>query len=254
MSTRKTIIAGNWKMNKTAAEAKAFIEEFKPMVADIDSVEIVLCPVYTALTAAIETAAGSNVKIGAQNIHWAANGAYTGEISAAMLKETGIDYVIIGHSERRQYFGETDETVNQRLNAALEVGLIPMVCVGELLEEREGGKTEVVMNTQLKGGLAGISKEDMEKIVVAYEPVWAIGTGKTATPEMAEETHAYIRKVLTEMFGTETAEKVRIQYGGSMKGANSAELIAQTDIDGGLVGGAALEPGSFAELIRNACV
>jgi triosephosphate isomerase len=251
---RKTIIAGNWKMNKTAAEAKTFIEEFKPMVADIDSVEIVLCPVFTALTSAVEAAAGSNVKIGAQNIHWAANGAYTGEISAAMLKETGVDYVIIGHSERRQYFGETDETVNQRLNAALEAGLIPMVCIGELLEEREGGKTESVMDTQLKGGLAGISKEDMEKIVIAYEPVWAIGTGKTATPEMAEETHAYNRKVLTEMFGAETDEKVSIQYGGSMKGANSAELIAQADIDGGLVGGAALEPASFSELIKNACV
>ena len=254
MSTRKTIIAGNWKMNKTAAEAKSFIEEFKPLVADIDSVEIVLCPVFTALTSAVEAAAGSNVKIGSQNIHWAANGAYTGEISAAMLKETGIDYVIIGHSERRQYFGETDETVNQRLNAALEAGLIPMVCIGELLEEREGGQTETVLGTQLKGGLAGISKEAMADIVVAYEPVWAIGTGKTATPEMAEETHAYIRKVLTEMFDADTADKVRIQYGGSMKGANSAELIAQPDIDGGLVGGAALEPASFAELITNACV
>ena len=251
---RKTIIAGNWKMNKTAAEAKSFIEEFKPLVADIDSVEIVLCPVFTALTAAVEAAAGSNIKIGAQNIHWAENGAFTGEISAAMLKETGIEYVIIGHSERRQYFGETDETVNQRLKAALEAGLIPMVCVGELLEEREGGKTEAVMDTQLKGGLAGISSEDMEKVVIAYEPVWAIGTGKTATPEMAEETHAYIRKVLAEMFGAETAEKVRIQYGGSMKGANSAELISQADIDGGLVGGAALEPASFAELIKNGCV
>ncbi len=250
---RKTIIAGNWKMNKTAAEAKAFIEEFKPLVAGIDSVEIVLCPVFTALTSAVEAAAGSNVKIGAQNIHWAENGAYTGEISAAMLKETGIDYVIIGHSERRQYFGETDETVNQRLNAALAADLIPMVCIGELLEEREGGKTESVLDTQLKGGLAGISKDDMAGIVVAYEPVWAIGTGKTATPEMAEDTHAYIRKVLTEMFDAETAEKVRIQYGGSMKGANSAELVAQADIDGGLVGGAALEPASFAELITNAC-
>ena len=254
MSQRKTIIAGNWKMNKTAAEAKSFIEEFKPLVADIDSVEIVLCPVFTALTAAVEAAAGSNVKIGAQNIHWAANGAFTGEISAAMLKETGIEYVIIGHSERRQYFGETDETVNQRLKAALEAGLTTMVCIGELLEEREGGETEAVLNTQLKGGLAGISKDDMAGIVIAYEPVWAIGTGKTATPEMAEETHAYIRKVLAEMFDADTADKVRIQYGGSMKGANSAELIGQPDIDGGLVGGAALEPASFAELIKNACV
>ena len=251
--SRKTIIAGNWKMNKTAAEGKAFVEEFKSLVADVDSVEIVVCPVFTALASVVEAAAGTNVKVGAQNIHWAENGAFTGEISAAMLKETGVEYVIIGHSERRQYFGETDETVNQRLNAALKAGLIPMVCVGEMLEEREGGKTEAVLDTQLKGGLAGLSKEDMEKVVIAYEPVWAIGTGKTATPEMAEETHAYIRKVLTEMFGAETADKVRIQYGGSMKPGNSADLIAQADIDGGLVGGAALEPASFAELIKNAC-
>lgn len=249
---RKTIIAGNWKMNKTAAEGKAFVEAFKPLVADVDSVEIVVCPVFTALNAVVEAAAGSNVKVGAQNIHWAENGAYTGEISAEMLKETGVDYVIIGHSERRQYFGETDETVNQRLKAALAAGLTPMVCIGELLEERESGKTEAVMDTQLKGGLAGLKNEEMEKIVIAYEPVWAIGTGKTATPEMAEETHAYIRKVLTDMFGAETAEKIRIQYGGSMKPANSAELIAQTDIDGGLVGGAALEPDTFSELIKNA--
>jgi triosephosphate isomerase len=249
---RKTIIAGNWKMNKTAAEGKAFVEAFKPLVADVDSVEIVVCPVFTALNSVVEAAAGSNVKVGAQNIHWAENGAYTGEISAEMLKETGVDYVIIGHSERRQYFGETDETVNQRLKAALAVGLTPMVCIGELLEERESGKTEAVMDTQLNGGLAGISNEDMEKIVIAYEPVWAIGTGKTATPEMAEETHAYIRKVLTDMFGSDTSGKVRIQYGGSMKPANSAELIAQPDIDGGLVGGASLEPDSFAELIKNA--
>jgi len=250
--SRKVIIAGNWKMNKTAAEGKEFVEAFKPLVADIDSVEIVVCPVFTALNAVVKAAAGSNVKVGAQNIHWAENGAYTGEISAEMLKETGVDYVIIGHSERRQYFAETDETVNKRLKAALAVGLTPMVCIGELLEERESGKTESVMDTQLKGGLAGLSNDQMEEVVIAYEPVWAIGTGKTATPEMAEETHAYIRKVLTDMFGSDTAEKIRIQYGGSMKAANSAELIAQPDIDGGLVGGASLEPDSFAELIKNA--
>lgn len=250
---RKTIIAGNWKMNLTAAEGAAFVSEFKPLVADITDVEIVVCPVYTALDAVVKAAAGSNVKVGAQNLHWEESGAYTGEISAAMLKEVGVEYVIIGHSERRQYFGETDETVNQRLKAALAANLIPMVCVGELLEERESEKTEAVLETQLKGGLAGISASEMEKIVVAYEPVWAIGTGKTATPEMAEETHAFIRKVLTDLFDAEVAEKVRIQYGGSMKGANSAELIAQPDIDGGLVGGAALKPDSFADLIKNAC-
>ena len=249
---RKTIIAGNWKMNKTAAEGKAFVEAFKPLVADISDVDIVVCPVFTALNAVVEAAAGSNVKVGAQNIHWAESGAFTGEISAEMLKETGVDYVIIGHSERRQYFGETDETVNKRLKAALAAGLTPMVCIGELLEERESGSTEAVLETQLKGGLAGLSNEEMEKIVVAYEPVWAIGTGKTATPEMAEETHAYVRSVITEMFGAATSDKIRIQYGGSMKPANSADLVAMENIDGGLVGGASLEPELFAELIKNA--
>ena len=250
---RKVVIAGNWKMNKTGAEGKAFVQEFIPKVAGIDSVEIVVCPAFTALDAVVRAAAGTNVKVGAQNVHWAESGAFTGEISAAMLKETGVEYVIIGHSERRQYFGETDETVNKRLKAALNAGLIPMVCIGELLEEREGGKTEEVIDTQVRGGFAGISAEAMEKIIVAYEPVWAIGTGKTATPEMAEETHAYVRSVLADMFGSETAGKVRIQYGGSMKGSNAAELVAQEDIDGGLVGGASLEPDAFAELIKNAC-
>ena len=251
---RKTVIAGNWKMNKTGAEGKAFVEEFIPKVAGIDNIEIVVCPVFTALEAVVAAAARSNVKVGAQNINWAESGAFTGEISAAMLKETGVEYVIIGHSERRQYFGETDETVNKRLKAALAAELIPMVCIGELLEERESGKTETVLDTQIRGGLAGISTEDMAGIIVAYEPVWAIGTGKTATPEMAEDTHAYVRSVIADMFGSDTADKVRIQYGGSMKAANSAELVAQEDIDGGLVGGAALEPDSFADLIKNACI
>lgn len=250
---RKVVIAGNWKMNKTGAEGKAFVEAFIPKVAGIDNVEIVVCPTFTALSAVVSAAAGSNVKVGAQNIHWAESGAFTGEISAEMLKETGVDYVIIGHSERRQYFGETDETVNKRLKAALAAGLIPMVCIGELLEEREGGKTETVIDTQVRGGFAEISASDMEKVIVAYEPVWAIGTGKTATPEMAEETHAYVRSVLVDMFGTDIAGKVRIQYGGSMKASNSAELVSQENIDGGLVGGAALEPDSFADLINNAC-
>jgi triosephosphate isomerase len=248
---RKVIIAGNWKMNKTASEAKALVEELKGKVKDITSVEIVVCPPFTSLDAAVKAAAGSNVKVGAQNIHWAENGAFTGEISAQMLKETGVEYVIIGHSERRQYFGETDETVNKRLKAALAAGLKPMVCVGELLEDREGGNTEKVLFTQLEGGLSGISAEQMEQIVIAYEPVWAIGTGKTATPEMADETHCYIRQQLGDMFSQEVAEKIRIQYGGSMKADNAAALVAQPNIDGGLIGGASLKADSFADLIRN---
>ena len=250
--SRKTIIAGNWKMNKTAAEAKALVTELKGLVAGNNTIEIVVCPTFTSIAAAVEAAKGSNVKVGAQNIHWADNGAFTGEISASMLKELGVEYVIIGHSERRQFFGETDDTVNKRLKAALKAGLIPLVCVGELLEEREGNKTEAVLDKQLKEGLAGITAAEMEKTVIAYEPVWAIGTGKTATPEMAQETHAYIRKVLTNLFGAETAEKVRIQYGGSMKADNAQALVAQKDIDGGLIGGASLKADSFADLIKNA--
>jgi len=249
---RKVIIAGNWKMNKTGAEGVAFIEEFAEQVADVKDVEIVVCPTFTALEQVVQAAAGSNVKVGAQNIHWAENGAFTGEISAEMLKETGVEYVIIGHSERRQYFGETDETVNRRLVAALKAELIPMVCIGELLEERESGNTENVLKTQIVGAFKDISSDDMEKIVVAYEPVWAIGTGKTATPEMAEETHSFVRSVIAELFTSDVAEKVRIQYGGSMKAGNSAELISQKNIDGGLVGGAALQADSFAQLIKNA--
>jgi triosephosphate isomerase len=221
---RKVIIAGNWKMNKTASEGKKLVEELKGKVAGIDKVEIVVCPPFTSLESVVSAAKGSNVKVGAQNIHWAENGAFTGEVSGAMLKEAGVEYVIIGHSERRQYFGETDETVNKRLKAALAAGLKPIVCVGELLEERESNKTEKVLDIQIRKGLEGISAADMEKVVLAYEPVWAIGTGKTATPEMAQETHAFIRKVLVALFG-KTADGVRIQYGGSMKPENAAELV-----------------------------
>lgn len=250
---RKVIIAGNWKMNKTASEGRKLVEELKSKVAGIDKVEIVVCPPFTTLESVVNAANGSNVKVGAQNIHWAENGAFTGEVSGAMLKEAGVEYVIIGHSERRQYFGETDETVNKRLKAALAAGLKPIVCVGELLEEREGGKTEKVLDVQLRKGLEGISAADMEKVVLAYEPVWAIGTGKTATPEMAQETHAFIRKVLVSLFG-KTADGVRIQYGGSMKAENAAELVKQTDIDGGLIGGASLKADSFADLVKNSIV
>jgi triosephosphate isomerase len=250
--SRKVIIAGNWKMNKTAAEGKALVEELKPLVAGLDNVEIGVAPTFTSLAAVVEAAKGSNIKVGAQNVHWAENGAFTGEISAEMLKEVGVDFVIVGHSERRQYFGETDETVNLRTKAALAAGLDVIVCIGELLEEREGGKTEEILETQLKGGLAGLTAEDMAKIVIAYEPVWAIGTGKTATPEMAEETQAFCRKVIVDIFGAGVAEAVRIQYGGSMKAENSQELVAQADIDGGLIGGASLKADSFAALIKNA--
>ncbi|MBR7155254.1 MAG: triose-phosphate isomerase [Lentisphaeria bacterium] len=252
--SRKVIIAGNWKMNKTAAEGRELVNALKERLACCcyDNVDIVVCPPFTTLGAVVEAAAGSRIKVGAQNVHWAASGAFTGEISAEMLKESGVEYVIIGHSERRQYFGETDATVNSRLLAALGAGLKPIVCIGELLEERESGRTEEVLTAQLRGGFANITGEQMAEIVVAYEPVWAIGTGKTATPDIAEATHAHIRKELAAMFGTEVAEKVRIQYGGSMKADNARELVAQADIDGGLIGGAALKADSFAALIDEA--
>ncbi|MBR2344516.1 MAG: triose-phosphate isomerase [Lentisphaeria bacterium] len=252
---RKVIIAGNWKMNKNACEGVALVEDLKKIFADCScscEADVVVCPPFTTIGAVVEAAKNSNIKVGAQNIHWADNGAFTGEISGDMLKTAGVEYVIIGHSERRQYFGETDATVNARLKAALKYDLIPIVCVGELLDERESGKTEAVLSTQIRGGFDGISGAEMEKIVVAYEPVWAIGTGKTATPEIAEAAHAHIRKELAAMFGTEVAEKVRIQYGGSMKAANARELVAQKDIDGGLIGGAALKADEFAKLICEA--
>jgi len=251
--SRKLIVAGNWKMNKTASEGKALVDALKSEIEGIcPCAEIVVCPPFTTLYSVVEAAKGTRIKVGAQNIHWAENGAFTGEISAAMLKEAGVEYVIIGHSERRQYFGETDETVNSRLKAALAAGLKPIVCIGELLEEREGGRTETVLERQVKGAFAGISAEDAAKVVLAYEPVWAIGTGKTATPEVAEATHAFIRGVVKALYGEAIAEGMTIQYGGSMKPANAKELVAQKDIDGGLIGGAALKADSFAELIRQA--
>lgn len=249
--SRKIIIAGNWKMNGTIAETQNLINNLKPLVAGIDRCEIIVCPPFTSIGIAVKAADKSNIKVGAQNLHWESSGAFTGEVSAPMLKELGVEFVIIGHSERRQYFGETNETVNKRLKAALNAGLKPIVCIGELLSDRENGKTEKVLDTQLKGGLADIDSGQISGVVIAYEPVWAIGTGKTATPEMAEETHAYIRKCLVKMFGTE-AEKVRIQYGGSMKADNSGALVAQPNIDGGLIGGASLKAESFADLIKNA--
>ena len=240
---RRPIIAGNWKMNKTAAEGAALVNELKPLVKDADC-DVVVCVPFTDIPAVSAAAKGSNIHVGAQNVHFAEKGAYTGEISAEMLKEFGVEYVIIGHSERRQYFGETDETVNKRMHAALAAGLTPIVCVGESLEERETGKTEAVLSVQIEEGLKGL--EDVSKIVIAYEPIWAIGTGKTATAEQANETIAFIRKKCAEVFCPKCAEKVRIQYGGSMNAKNCKELMAMPEIDGGLIGGASLKAEDFS--------
>ncbi len=236
--SRKPFIAGNWKMNMTAESGKKLIEQLIPLVKDA-SCDVALCVPAILIPEMTKAAAGSNIKIGAENVHWAANGAFTGEISADMLKEYGVEYAIIGHSERRQYFGETDETVNKRTLAALNAGITPIVCVGELLEERENGTTEKVLLKQLTDGLKGV--EDITKVVIAYEPVWAIGTGKTATDEQAQETIAFIRKTIGQLFCPKCAEQIIIQYGGSMNAGNCKGLMAQPDIDGGLIGGASLK-------------
>ena len=244
---RKAIIAGNWKMNKTPSETTAFVKELAPVVKDAEC-EVVICVPFVDLQNAVEAAKGTNIHVGAENLHWKESGAYTGEISAAMLCDLGVEYVVIGHSERRQYFAETDETVNLRTLKALEKGLTPIVCVGETLEERETGKTEEVLKRQITVGLKGV--EDLTKLVIAYEPVWAIGTGKTATSEQANETIGFIRKTLAENFCEKCAAKVQIQYGGSMKPANCKELMAMEEIDGGLIGGAALKAADFAAIVN----
>lgn len=246
---RKPIIAGNWKMNNNIAATKALIEELKPLVANAKC-DVVVCTPYTSLNAAVEAAKGSNIKVGAENVHWAESGAFTAEVSADMLLELGVEYVIIGHSERRQYFGETDETVNMRTKTALAKGLKPIVCVGELLSEREAGITAEVVRKQTKIGLAGVSVEDMANVVIAYEPVWAIGTGKTATSQDANDTIKVIRDCIAELFNKETADAIRIQYGGSMKPANAAELMAMPEIDGGLIGGASLKADQFEKVVN----
>jgi triosephosphate isomerase len=247
---RKKVMAANWKMHKTPNETRAYFKEFLPMVAGHDRDEIVVCPPYTDVDAAIAMAHGSNVAIGVQNVHWKADGAYTGEISAPMLVALGVTHVIVGHSERRQYFGETDDTVNLRLKAALEAGLTPICCVGEVLEEREAGLTDDVLRRQCVRAFHAISAKKAAKLIVAYEPVWAIGTGKTATPELAAAAHAVIRREATEVFGEEFAAQLRILYGGSVKPDNVTSLMAQEEIDGALVGGASLDPKSFAALVK----
>jgi len=247
---RTPIIAGNWKMNTVVEDAKALVQDLKVRIGDVTNVEILVCPPFISLTTVAEVIKGSNIGLGAQNLYWEKSGAFTGEISGPMLMSAGCTHVIIGHSERRAYFHETDETVNKKIFAALAEGLKPIVCVGETLEERESGDTFDVIKRQITGGLAKLSAEQMKTVVIAYEPVWAIGTGKTATPEQAQEVHVFIRKLLAERFGETTASETRIQYGGSVKPDNVTILMSQPDIDGALVGGASLKADSFEKIVK----
>ena len=250
-SKRSAVIAGNWKMNKTPNEAKALLNELAPMVKDADC-EVIACVPFVDLTAALEATEGTNIKIGAENCHWEESGAFTGEISPKMLAEMGVPYVVLGHSERRQYFGETDETVNKRTKAALKAGLKPIVCVGELLWERECDITEEVIARQIKLDLFDVSAEDVKKTIIAYEPVWAIGTGKTATADQAQEVCGFIRATLAKLYGQDVADAVTIQYGGSMNDGNADELLSKTNVDGGLIGGASLVAEKFAAIVKAA--
>ena len=249
---RKKFIAGNWKMNKTAADGAALTKEILAAIGRETSVDVVLCPPFTALESVGRALEGQAVKLGAQNMNPEKNGAFTGEVSAEMLRALFVTYVILGHSERRTFFGDTDTFVNKKTLAALANQLKPILCVGETLAERESGSTLAVVKKQVEGGLLGVTAEQMNSVVIAYEPVWAIGTGKVATTAQAQEVHAYIRELLTSLYGAPVAQKVRILYGGSMKPSNAPELLAQKDIDGGLIGGAALEAKSFVELVKAA--
>ncbi len=253
-SKRKLFIAGNWKMNKTPKETEETLKALLPKLsASLAKIDVAVCPPFTSLDRAAKILAGSGVGLGAQNLSEKPSGAFTGEVAASMLTDLGVAFVIIGHSERRQYYGENDALVSKKTKAALAAGLKPIVCIGETLAERESGKMPTVITTQFKGSFAGITADAMLKTTIAYEPVWAIGTGKNATPEQAQEVHALIRNLLTETYGAAVAEKVIVQYGGSVKPENSAELMAKPDIDGALVGGASLDPAVFSSLIANAC-
>jgi triosephosphate isomerase (TIM) len=247
---RRPILAGNWKMNMTATQARDLAAKLIPLVSGVKDRDIVLGPPFTALAAVGEALKGTNISLSAQNLHWEDKGAFTGEISAEMLLDLGCRYVIIGHSERRQYFGEADDTVNKKAKQALRKGLLPILCVGETLAEREAGKLNDIIGRQVTGGLKDISADDMKKVVIAYEPVWAIGTGRTATPEQANEVHALIRQKVKTLYGADIAEGLRIQYGGSVTPENVSQLMAMPDIDGALVGGASLKPESFAALVK----
>ena len=248
---RKAIIAGNWKMNKTATEAAELIDALIPAVKDADC-EVVICTPFTSLVTAVEKCKGTNIHVGAENVHFEKSGAYTGEISADMLVDLGVEYVIVGHSERRQYFAETDVTVNKRARAALAAGLKVIVCVGESLDQREQGVTEELVRMQTKIALLGVTAEEMKNVVIAYEPVWAIGTGRTATSDQAQEVCASIRKVLGELYGETVAEGVTVQYGGSMNAGNADELLSKPDVDGGLIGGASLKADAFGTIVAAA--
>lgn len=248
---RKAVIAGNWKMNKNPQETTELIHAIAPLVQNADC-DVIACTPYIDLAAALEAAKGTNIKIGAENCHWEKSGAFTGEISAEMLASIGVDYVIIGHSERRTYFGETDETVQKRVRAALDAGLTVILCVGEYLEQREQGITDELVRLQTKIALGGVSADELKRVIIAYEPVWAIGTGKTATAEQANEVCAAIRQVVGELYGADCADALTIQYGGSMNAANAAELLAKPDVDGGLIGGASLKAADFAAIVEAA--
>jgi triosephosphate isomerase (TIM) len=248
---RKLIIAGNWKMNKTVAEALVLVDDLRIELANITEVDIVVCPPFTALCEVAKALRDSNIRLGAQDMSEHNSGAYTGEIAAEMLKEFGVRYVILGHSERRQYHKESDELISKKARAAHAASLQPIICVGETLAERETGQTEKVLETQVRGSLTGLSKDQMVETIIAYEPVWAIGTGKTATTAQAQEAHAFIRGLLVKLFDETVARRVRIQYGGSVKPSNARELMSQPDVDGALVGGASLEARSFADIVKN---
>jgi len=248
---RRLIIAGNWKMNKTVAEALTLVQDLKIELANIMAVDIAVCPPFTALSEVAKAVRGSNIRLGAQNMSEHGPGAYTGEIAALMLKEFGVRYVILGHSERRRYHKESDELISKKARAVHAVSLQPIVCVGETLAEREAGQMEKVLETQMRGSFAGLGRDQMVETIIAYEPVWAIGTGKTATTDQAQEAHAFIRGLLVKLYDDATARHVRIQYGGSVKPSNARELMSQPDVDGALVGGASLEAQSFAEIVKN---
>jgi len=247
---RTPVIAGNWKMNKSVAEAVCMVTALKDAVADVTGVQLVICPTFLAVKSVADALSGTAIAVGGQDMFWEASGAYTGQVSAEMLLEAGAAYVIIGHSERRQFFGETNDTVNRKVKKALAAGIIPIVCVGEMLEDREAGKTEQVIDDHVTNGLAGLTTEDMQSVIIAYEPVWAIGTGKTASPEQAQDVHAFIRGRLAQLWDQATADAVVIQYGGSVKPDNVKALMDKPDIDGGLIGGAALQVESFEKLAR----
>lgn len=247
---RKKVIAGNWKMNKNIQETETYINELKELVKDTQN-EVVICVPFIDLCKALKTAKGTNIKIGAQNVHFEEKGAYTGEVSPKMLADTGVEYVIIGHSERREYFNETDETINKKLKAALAYGLKPILCVGETLEQREQGITKMWITGQVRYDMEGLSKDEAKNIIIAYEPIWAIGTGKTASKEDANEALKWIREEIEKLYDKELADEIVIQYGGSVKSSNASELFAMSDIDGGLVGGASLEPAEFAKIVNS---